>query len=57
MFQIDIDYNALFPNGNNMYLDFNIKADNIFKLLDEKVKYANCRKTLETLANNYELSI
>lgn len=40
-----------------MYLDFNIKSNNIFKLLDEKVKNANCRKILETLANSHEFSI
>lgn len=29
MFQIDIDFNALFPNTNNMYQDFNDKAEKL----------------------------
>jgi len=52
MFQIDIDYNALFPITNNIYQDFNDKAEKIIKLLDEKVKDTNCRKILENLISN-----
>lgn len=57
MFQIDIDYNALFPNTNNIYQDFNDKAEKIIKLLDEKVKDANCRKILENILNNNDIDI
>jgi len=57
VFQIDIDYNALFPNTNNIYQDFNDKANNIFKLLDEKVKDNSCRKILETIVNNKDINI
>ncbi|CAI6365987.1 unnamed protein product [Macrosiphum euphorbiae] len=49
---IDIDYNALFPITNNIYHDFNDKAEKIIKLLDEKVKDTNCRKILENLVSN-----
>lgn len=52
MFQIDIDYNALFPINNNIYQDFNDKAEKIIKLLDEKVKDTNCRKILDNLISN-----
>jgi hypothetical protein len=57
MFQIDIDYNALFPNSHNIYQDFNDKADKIFKLLDEKVKDNSCCKILETIVNNNDANI
>jgi len=49
MFQIDIDFNASFLNTNNIYQDFNDKAEKIRKLLDEKVKDNNCRKILENI--------
>jgi len=52
MFQIDIDHNALFPITNNIYQDFNDKAEKIIKLLDEKVKDTYCRKILENLISN-----
>jgi len=57
MFQIDIDYNALFPNTNNIYQDFNDKAEKIIKLLNEKVKDTNCRKILENVSNNNDIDI
>lgn len=57
MFQIDIDFNALFPNTNNIYQDFNDKAEKIMKLLDEKVKDTNCRKILENVSNNNDIDI
>lgn len=57
MFQIDIDYNALFPNTNNIYQDFNDKTEKIIKLLNEKVKDINSRKILENISNNNDIDI
>lgn len=57
MFQVDIDFNSLFPNTNNIYQDFNDKAEKIMKLLDEKVKDTSCRKILENISNNNDIDI
>lgn len=54
LFQIDIDYQALFPNGDTIYKNFEEKSPKIFNLLLEKVKDTNCRKILDKIQSGDE---
>ncbi|KAL5239094.1 hypothetical protein ACI65C_006504 [Semiaphis heraclei] len=49
---IDIDYHALFPNGDSIYQNFEEKSPKIFDLLMEKVKDINCRKILDKIQSS-----
>lgn len=52
IFQIDIDYNALFPNSTTIYKEFNDKYEKLFSILDEKIKDAGCRKIFEEIKSS-----
>lgn len=55
LFQIDIDYSALFPD-QNIYFEFEKKSDKIYNILGEKVKDSSCLKILDQIKNGDNLN-
>jgi len=56
-FQVDIDFNTLYPDCPNFMNTFEEKSSKIMKLLDEKIKDTTSRKLFETIIKNDDSTI